>query len=125
VILGSTAAEGSTVVERDVQKMIATKLGAKAATVARGDGVGRASAIKRLDSRRSGIALAQQTGGRLRGHCGGQPGSDAAARNWRAGGEEPSAPKPAVSYTYERPRGATGKVGEVGMSAARGFTPSL
>lgn len=125
VIVGSTTAEGSQVLERDVQRML-QRFSDRAATVH----VVMVNPGSRSDSGGAnqtavGIAVAKQTGGRY----------EAIAASTRLAtllpeiGEQVAKSHVRQSHqfriTFQRPNGASGAVGQIGMSSRPGTTPTL
>ena len=120
----SSRRPGRAVVERDLQKMLG-QLVAKAATVhVVMVSVGQSTTGGSMQTQ-VGIAVSKQTGGR----------SEAIAATSRIATLLPEiGAQVAKSHqrqsrqfriTFERPSGAKGQVGEVGMSVPAGFTPTL
>jgi hypothetical protein len=124
VILGSTAAEGSAIIERDLQRMLG-QLTTKAATVhVVMVSVGQSASAGALQTQ-VGIAASKQTGGRYEAIAAvsriatllPEIGAQVARSHQRQSRQ--------FRITYERPSGARGQVGAVGMSVPAGFTPTL
>lgn len=124
VILGSTAAEASAVVERDLQKMLG-QLVARAATVHVVMVSGGQSQTGGAMQTQVGIAVSKQTGGRYEAIAATsriatllpEIGAQVAKSHQRQSRQ--------FRITFERPSGARGQVGGVGMSVPAGFTPTL
>jgi len=127
VILGSTTAEGSQVMERDVQRML-VRFSERAATVH----VVMVSTGSRSDSTLSGanqtnigIAVSKQTGGRYEAIAAStrlatllpEIGAQVAKSHARQSHQ--------FRITFQRPNGASGAIGEIGMSTRQGTTPTL
>ena len=124
VILGSTAGEGSTVVERDLQRMFA-QLSAKAATVhVVMVSVGQSASAGALQTQ-VGLALSKQTGGRYEAIA---ASSRIATLLPEIGGQVAKShqrQRRQFRITFERPAGAKGPIDAVGMTVPAGFTPTL
>jgi len=127
VIVGSTAAEGSQVLERDVQRML-QRFSDRAATVhvimVNGGGISTNS-VSGANQTNIGIAVSKQTGGRY----------EAIAASTRLAtllpeiGEQVAKSHVRQSHqfriTFERPGTASGAIGEIGMATRPGTTPTL
>jgi len=127
VILGSTTAEGSQVLERDVQRM-RQRFVDRAATVhviMVNLGARSESSFSGANQTNIGIAVTKDTGGRY----------EAIAASTRIAtllpeiGEQVAKSHARQSHqfriTFQRPGGASGAVGEIGMSSRAGTTPTL
>jgi von Willebrand factor type A domain len=127
VILGSTTAEGSNVLERDVQKML-QRYTARAATVhvvMLNVGARSQNSISGANQTIVGSAVAQQTGGRY----------DAIAASTRLAtllpeiGMQVAKSHARQSHqfriTLQRPNGGSGPIGDIGLSTRPGTTPTL
>jgi len=127
VILGSTTAEGSQVLERDVQRML-QRFSDRAATVhviMVSTGTRSDSTLSGANQTNIGIAVSKQTGGRY----------EAIAASTRIAtllpeiGEQVAKSHARQSHqfriTFQRPNGASGAIGEIGMSSRAGTTPTL
>jgi hypothetical protein len=127
VIVGSTTAEGSSVMERDVQRML-QRFSDRAATVhvvMLSTGVQSTRSVSGANQTAVGDAVAKMTGGRY----------DNIAASTRLA---TLLPEIAVQITksharqsrqfritFQRPNGASGPLGEVGAGTRAGLTPSL
>jgi len=127
VILGSTTAEGSQVLERDVQRML-QRFSDRAATVhviMVSTGSRSESTLSGANQTNIGIAVSKQTGGRY----------EAIAASTRVAtllpeiGEQVAKSHARQSHqfriTFQRPNGASGAIGEIGMSSRQGTTSTL
>jgi von Willebrand factor type A domain len=127
VILGSTTAEGSQVLERDVQRM-RQRFVDRAATVhviMVNLGARSESSFSGANQTNIGIAVTKDTGGRY----------EAIAASTRIAtllpeiGEQVAKSHARQSHqfriTFQRPGGASGAVGEIGLSSRPGTTPTL
>jgi len=127
VIVGSTTAEGSTVMERDVQRMM-QRFNDRAATVhviMLSTGAQSSRSVSGANQTLVGDAVAKLTGGRY----------DNIAASTRIATLLPEiAAQIAKSHTrqsrqfritFERPNGASGALGPVGAATRPGFTPAL
>ena len=122
VIIGSTTAEGSSVVERDVQRML-QRFVDRAATVHVVMLTTGATVRLRRESDGRWRRGRQEHGWPLRQHRRGKPDRHIAARNWRPDRQEPRASKPSipdyVSAAERRVRPAgTGRRGDPGRADA-------
>jgi VWA domain-containing protein len=127
VILGSTTAEGSQVLERDVQRM-RQRFVDRAATVhviMVNVGARSESSFSGANQTNVGIAVAKDTGGRY----------EAIAASTRIAtllpeiGDQVAKSHVRQSHqfriTFQRPGSASGAVGEIGMASRPGTTPTL
>ena len=127
VIVGSTTAEGSQVLERDVQRM-RQRFVDRAATVhviMFNTGSRSESSFSGANQTNVGIAVAKDTGGRY----------EAIAASTRIAtllpeiGEQVAKSHVRQSHqfriTFQRPGSASGAVGEIGMASRPGTTPTL
>jgi len=127
VIVGSTTAEGSQVMERDVQRML-QRFSDRAATVhviMVNLGARSESSFSGANQTNIGIAVAKQTGGRY----------EAIAASTRIAtllpeiGEQVAKSHARQSHqfriTFQRPGSASGAIGEIGMASRQGTTPTL
>jgi hypothetical protein len=127
VILGSTTADGSQVLDRDVQRM-RQRFSDRAATVhvvMVNPGTRSESSFSGANQTNIGIAVAKDTGGRY----------EAIAASTRIAtllpeiGEQVAKSHARQSrqfrITFQRPGTASGAVGEIGMSSRPGTTPTL
>ena len=127
VILGSTTAEGSQVLERDVQRML-QRFSDRAATVhviMVSTGSRSESTLSGANQTNIGIAVSKQTGGRY----------EAIAASTRLASLLPEIGQQVAKshvrqshqfrITFQRPNGASGAIGEIGMSSRQGTTPTL
>lgn len=127
VILGTTTAEGSQVLERDVQRML-QRFSDRAATVhviMLNAGARSENQVTGANQRAVGIAVAQATGGRY----------EAIAASTRLAtllpdiGAQVAKSHARQSHqfriTFQRPSGASGAVGEIGIMTRPGTTPML
>ena len=110
VIVGSTTAEGSSVVERDVQRMLQRFVDRAATVHVVMLTTGAQSGVRRESDGRWRRGR-QEHGRPLRQHRGGHPAGHAAARDRRADRQEPRASKPQFRITFQRPNGASGPLG--------------
>jgi VWA domain-containing protein len=127
VIVGSTTAEGSQVLERDVQRM-RQRFSDRAATVhvvMVSTGARSETTLSGANQTNIGIAVSKDTGGRY----------EAIAASTRLAtllpeiGEQIAKSHARQSHqfrvTFQRPDGASGAVGPIGMSSRPGTTPTL
>ena len=127
VILGSTTAEGSQVLERDVQRML-QRFSDRAATVhviMVSTGSRSESTLSGANQTNIGIAVSKQTGGRYEAIAAStrlatllpEIGTQVAKSHARQSHQ--------FRITFQRPNGASGALGEIGMSSRPGTTPTL
>jgi hypothetical protein len=127
VILGSTTAEGSQVLERDVQRML-QRFSDRAATVhviMVSTGSRSESTLSGANQTNIGIAVSKQTGGRYEAIAAStrlatllpEIGAQVAKSHARQSHQ--------FRITFQRPNGASGAIGEIGVSSRPGTTPTL
>lgn len=127
VTLGSTTAEGSSVIERDVQKML-QRYSARAATVhvvMLNLGAKSQNSVTGATQTIVGSAVAQQTGGRYEAIAAStrlatllpEIGAQVAKSHLRQSHQ--------FRITFERPNGGSGPLGEIALSTGPGTTPML
>ena len=127
VILGSTTADGSSFVERDVQRML-QRFSDRAATVhvvMISTGAQSARSVAGANQTNVGDAVAKTTGGRYENIAAinrittllPEIGTQVAKSHARQSHQ--------FRITFQRPNGASGPVGQVGAATRTGFTPSL
>jgi hypothetical protein len=127
VIVGSTTAEGSSVIERDVQRML-QRFSDRAATVhvlMLSTGAQSARAVSGANQTSIGDAVAKTTGGRYDNIAAAtriatllpEIGAQVAKSHARQSRQ--------FRITFQRPNGASGPLGEVGAAMRAGLTPSL
>jgi hypothetical protein len=127
VIVGSTTADGSSFVERDVQRML-QRFSERAATVhvvMLSTGARATNAVTGANQTNVGEAVTKTTGGRydniaamtriatLLPEIGAQVAKSHARQSHQ------------FRITFQRPNGASGPLGEVGAATRTGFTPML
>ena len=127
VIVGSTTAEGSSVMERDVQRML-QRFSDRAATVhvvMLSTGAQSGRSIAGANQTIVGDAVAKTTGGRYDNIAAStrlatllpEIGAQIAKSHARQSRQ--------FRLTFERPSGASGPMGEIGAASRPGLTPSL
>jgi len=127
VILGSTTAEGSSIVERDIQRML-QRFSDRAATVhvvMLSTGAQSGRSVAGANQTQIGDAAAKTTGGRydniaamtriatLLPEIGAQIAKSHARQSHQ------------FRVTFQRPNGASGAIGQIGASTRPGVTPTL
>ena len=127
VIVGSTTADGSSIVERDIQRM-RQRFVERAATVhvvMLSTGAQSARSVSGANQTAVGDLVAKDTGGRYDNIAAStriatllpEIGAQIAKSHARQSRQ--------FRITFQRPNGASGPLGEVGASARTGLTPSL
>ena len=127
VIVGSTTADGSSFVERDVQRML-QRFSDRAATVhvvMLSTGASASNMVSGANQTNVGDAVAKTTGGRYENIAAmtrlatllPEIGAQVAKSHARQSRQ--------FRVTFQRPDGASGPLGQVGAAARVGFTPSL